>query len=125
MRFRLRIREVASPGPSPGTGAPTLEICPDLVLLARVVVVGSKPLVEGISMNPHCFGRFGLVPLILFQSGHDELAFELLRSCNARDLSFQRRVFPIALSRQTPTDECNLIEMNSEPKTQNPSLSFP
>ena len=77
MRFRLRIREVASPGPSPGTGAPTLEICPDLVLLARVVVVGSKPLVEGISMNPHRFGRSGLVPLILFQSRHDELAFEL------------------------------------------------
>ena len=77
MRCRLRIHEVASPGPSPGTGAPALEICPDLVLLARVVVVGSKPLVEGISMNPHRFGRSGLVPLILFQSRHDELAFEL------------------------------------------------
>ena len=48
-----------------------------LVLLARVVVVGGKPLVEGISMNPHCFGGLGLVPLVLFQSRHDELAFEL------------------------------------------------
>jgi len=64
-------------GPSPGTGAPALEICSVLVLLARVVVVGSKSFVEGISMNPHRFGRFGLVPLILFQSRHDELAFEL------------------------------------------------
>jgi len=53
------------------------ELGPDLMLSARVVVVGSKPFVEGISMNPHRLGRFGLVPLILFQSRHDELAFKL------------------------------------------------
>ena len=51
--------------------------CRDSMLLAREVVVRSEPLVESISMNPHCLGRFGLVPLILFQSRHDELAFEL------------------------------------------------
>ena len=55
----------------------TQGLCPKLVLLARVMVIGSEPLVERISMNPHCFGRFGLVPLILFQSRHDELAFKL------------------------------------------------
>ena len=52
-------------------------LCPDLVLVAQMVVVGGKPLVEGISMNPHGFGCLGLVPFILFQSRHDELAFEL------------------------------------------------
>src|SRR5262245_16813653 len=49
----------------------------ELMLLARVAIVGSKSLVERIPMNPHCFGRLGLVPLVLFQSRHDELAFEL------------------------------------------------
>src|SRR4030095_5763919 len=55
----------------------TPELSSGLVLLARVVVVGSKPLVEGISMKPHCFGRLGLVPLVLFQSRHDDIEFEI------------------------------------------------